>query len=91
MEQARRIHIDIPASDPAICIGDFLVAVGKTKTNSVYHVANVIRVCDRPAQHARRVYLEVLPSELRHAIRRDRDTRLIPFKWNPRFNLRGKR
>lgn len=83
MEKPRRIYYDQPAWAVPPKADDFLVAVGKTKTNSVYHIVSV-RAVPREQLRMVRYYLEVLHSDLITALRRGGDQALYTMRWNKR-------
>lgn len=80
-DRLRKIYIDRPAWDTPIKIDDFLVAVGRTQSNSVYHIAEV-----SPKQRERmvRYHLKVMKTDLLTALRRDNSQQLIPIFWYSR-------
>lgn len=57
---------------------DFIVTIGKTKSNSVYHVLES-KVKER--SNGVRFYLKVLKSDLLTCIKRDNSQAVIPMKW----------
>ncbi len=80
-EKFKKLQIDSPnwgVKEP-IKVDDFLVAIGKNKSNSVYHVAEVTRTQTRG--RTIRQHLKVLKSDLTTALQREPDQTLIPFKW----------
>lgn len=83
METTRSIYIDMAAWEAPPKPDDFVVAVGKTRSNSVYHVATV-RAVPHKARRAVRYHLQVFKSDLLAAIRRDGDQQIITMRWNSR-------
>jgi len=79
----RSLYVDVPSYGEDISVDDFIVAVGKTKTNSVYHVAEA-RVRESPKARMKRCHLKVYKSDLITALSRDSDQKLIPMVWYPR-------
>jgi hypothetical protein len=79
----RKLYIDMAAWEAPPKPDDFLVAVGKTKSNSVYHVATV-RAVPHKTLRAVRYHLQVYRSDLLAAIRRDKEQRIIVIKWHTR-------
>lgn len=84
MEPTRRIYIDMPEWSRAIEVDDFVVAVGRLKSNSVYHVAQV-RPVARPAQRAVRYHLQVYRSSLLDCICRGPEQQVITMRWHTRW------
>lgn len=62
---------------------DFIVAEGKLKSNSVYHVVES-RCKANKAFDLFRWHVKVLKSDLLTALRRDPSQRIIPIVWLPR-------
>ncbi len=83
MEKLKSLYVDTPSWVPAILPDDFIVAVGKTKSNSVYHVVES-KVKANPEKRMVRYYLKVLKTDLILALRRDIDQQLIPMQWYSR-------
>lgn len=79
----RSIHFDQAAWEEPPKADDFLVAVGKTKSNTVYHIVSV-RAVPHKERRAVRYYLRVLHSDLLTAIRREDGQRLMTMRWNSR-------
>ena len=78
------INIDMPYVNGTVEVDDFIVAIGKCKSNSVYHVVKVKRVVPSHGGRVNRYYLDVVNSDLLTALRRESCQRLIPMKWRPR-------
>lgn len=77
----KSLWIDAPSWSDSILVDDFLIAIGKTKSNSVYHVAEVkLKMKGKIVRYT----MKVLKSDLITAIRRESDQRIIPFTWNYR-------
>ena len=81
--ETRRLYIDMAAWEVPPRPDDFLVAVGKTRSNSVYHIATV-RAVPHKTLRAVRYHLQVYKSDLLAAIRRDGDQQIIPMRWHSR-------
>lgn len=81
IDKLKSLYIDMPQWKIGVIVDDFLVAIGKTKSNSVYHVAKVKRIVDKPEKKLIRYYLSVYKSELTTALRRDKTQHLIPIQW----------
>lgn len=73
----------MPTWDIAVKPDDFLVAIGKKQSNSVYHVAES-RSVPRKDKRIIRYYLKVFKSDLTIALQRDLDQKLITIYWYPR-------
>lgn len=82
MEKQKSLYFDSPSWE-SVKVDDFLVAIGKTKSNSVYHIAE-LRSKPIPEKRMTRHYLKVFKSDLITALRRDQDQRLIPMFWYSR-------
>lgn len=79
-----KLYIDMPSwSSDLVMVDDFVVAVGKTKSNSVYHIAEVKPV-PRPEKRITRLYLKVFRSDLLTAIRREPSQKVITIQWYSR-------
>lgn len=83
MEKLKSLYVDSPSWAPAILPDDFIVAVGKTKTNSVYHVVESLPKTNSKKRTVR-YNLKVLNTDLITALRRDVDQQLVPMQWYPR-------
>ena len=79
-DKVKKLYVDSPSWAPIIIPDDFIVAVGKTKSNSVYHIVDSIA---KPTKKKRitRYHLKVLKSDLITALRRDAGQQLIPMQW----------
>ena len=62
---------------------DFIVAIGKTNSNSVYHVISV-RVKEITEKRKIRCHVEVYISDLTTCLKRDQMQKLIPIAWYSR-------
>lgn len=84
MDKLKSLYLDSHQKG-LVRVDDFLVSVGKTKSNSVYHVAEVN---ERPSPRrfaVSRYHMKVYVSDLITACKRDKNTqRLIPFGWYKR-------
>ena len=78
MDQVKKLYVDCPEQQPAVMPDDFIVAVGKTKSNSVCHVAEVKR---KLWKNNIRYHVKVFKSDLITALKRDIDQQLIPMQW----------
>ena len=83
-EQLKSLYFDMHISDTPIEEDDFLVAIGKKQSNSVYHVAQVRHGNLVRNGIARRYYLKVYKSDLPTALRRDPEQRLLTIQWYSR-------
>lgn len=83
MEKVVKLYIDSPQWNPEIKPDDFAVAVGKTKSNSVYHIAEV-RSVPRPDKRIIRYHIKCYRSDLITCLKRDRTQNLIPIVWYKR-------
>ena len=83
MDGLKSLYIDAPTWEEGVKPDDFLVAIGKKQSNSVYHVAEV-RPKPRDNMRMIRYYLKVFKSDLPTAIKRDSDQSIIPIHWYPR-------
>lgn len=81
-DKIKSLYIDCRYDD-IIKADDFIVTIGKRKSNSVYHVA---RIKSRKYIFPDKVryYMEVLVSDLITCLGRDRDQALIPMVWYSR-------
>lgn len=80
IDKPKKLYVDSPAWAPAILEDDFIVAVGKTKSNSVYHVVES-KGKPNPKKRIIRYHIKVLKSDLITALKRDADQQLIPMQW----------
>lgn len=78
------LYIDMPSWSDGVNVDDFIVAVGKKQSNSVYHVAKIKSIVPRKEGRVKRYYMRVYKSDLLTAIRRDDDQKLITITWYPR-------
>ncbi len=81
MDGLRNIYIDMSYDDNPIKRDDFLIAIGKKKSNSVYHVYSVVL---KPKASKIRYHLEVVKCELIDALRREPPQKIQPFYWYSR-------
>ncbi|WP_341215755.1 hypothetical protein [uncultured Wocania sp.] len=58
-----KLYVDCPSWKAPIKVDDFLIYVGKTKSNSVYHVAKV-KYNPKPEKRIFRYHVEVYKSNL---------------------------
>lgn len=80
----KSLYIDMPIWSESVKVDDFLVAVGKKKSNSVYHVAEIKSVIEKPEKRVKRCYIKVLNSDLVTMLSRDSTQRLITITWYKR-------
>lgn len=78
--QYKSLRIDYPSWQPEIQVDDFLVSIGKTKSNSIYHVAGTTKITRRG--RIVRQHMKVVKSDLVTMVRRDNEQKVIPFTWN---------
>ncbi len=89
MEKTVSLYIDCPRGGPAVKIDDFLVAIGKKQSNSVYHVASVRGVA-REGKRVTRYHMQVYHSDLITMLRRDPEQSLITLVWYNRNKKKEK-
>lgn len=82
MEKMKSLHIDM-AQWESLKVDDFLVAVGKTKSNSVYHIAE-IRSVPKLNSKVVRHHVKVFKSDLITMLRRGSDQGFVVIKWYSR-------
>lgn len=82
-DKIRSLYIDCARWNDPVKPDDFLVAIGKKQSNSVYHVAEVK---SKPRAHSRiiRYYLKVFKTDLMTALQRDSSQNLITIFWYSR-------
>lgn len=84
MEKLKSLYVDVPMNYREVKVDDFIVAFGKTKSNSVYHVAEV-KVKERPEHRTTRYYVKCYKSDLLTCCSRDKETqRVIDIVWYSR-------
>lgn len=88
-DSTKSLYIDISFNKFELLADDFLVAIGKTKTNSVYHVLEITSIKQRN-RHMKRVYFKCLKTDLLTALKRDPEQALTPFQWYKREKKNGK-
>lgn len=79
MEKTVKLYIDCPYWFK-VKVDDFLISIGKTKSNSVYHVAE-IRPKEYPEKRIMRYYLKCFKSDLMTALKKDPSQKIIPLHW----------
>lgn len=85
MERLIKLYIDSPIWENSIEVDDFIVAVGKTKSNSVYHIAEVkSKPSPKDKNWLTRFTVKCYKSDLVTALNRDNDQQLIPMQWYSR-------
>ena len=89
MEKTVKLYVDSPSWDPAIKIDDFLIAVGKIKSNSVYHVYTV-RAVPRLSGRIVRYHVECFKSDLMTCLKRGSDQQLCIVTWYDRNKKKKK-
>lgn len=83
MDKLISLYIDCPSWEPPIKADDFLIAVGKLKSNSVYHVFKV-NAKPNPIKRIIRYYVKVFKSDLMNCLKRDECQNIIIIKWYSR-------
>ena len=84
-DKLKSLYVDMPAWSSPIKPDDFVVAVGKQKSNSVYHVVQSKPKNPSPkSERMIRYYLKVLMSSLNDCIKREADQNVIPITWYKR-------
>lgn len=83
MEKLRSLYIDIPNWEEGVKPDDFLVAIGKLKSNSVYHIAEV-RPVPQKNKRITRYYLKVLKADLTIALQKESNQKIVPIHWYSR-------
>lgn len=83
MEKPVSLYVDCPSWERPIEVDDFIIAVSKIKTNSVYHVAEV-RATPKPEKRIIRYNLKCYRSELLTCLKRESHQSLILMKWYSR-------
>ncbi len=80
MEKLKKFYITCPRWVKPLEVDDFIVVIGKTKSNSVYHIAEVK---SKPFHEGVIKYnVKVYVSDLITALKRDPSQQLIPMSWN---------
>jgi len=83
MEKTVSLYVDMPIWANNLKVDDFVVTVGKTKSNSVYHVAEV-RIKASPKTRMKRIYFKSYRSDLLTACKRDKEQSLVVMTWYSR-------
>ena len=83
-DQLKSLYIDLPSWRDPVQVDDFLVAIGKKQSNSVYHVAEVRPPIPKHNGKMNRYHMKVYKSDLVTALKRDDDQQLITLYWYPR-------
>lgn len=83
MENPKKLYIDSPSWSEAINEDDFIVTIGKTKSNSVYHISEV-KAKPRPELRMVRYYVKAFKSDLLTCLQREPHQKLIPITWYSR-------
>lgn len=84
MDKLISIYVDCLRGQAEIKIDDFIIAIGQTKSNSVYHVAQVQSKPSPKNPKMIRHYLKCYRSDLLTALLRDPDQKLYPMTWYKR-------
>ncbi|PKP11940.1 MAG: hypothetical protein CVU09_00130 [Bacteroidetes bacterium HGW-Bacteroidetes-4] len=79
-DKLKKLYVD-SRNDIDIKTDDFIVAIGKTKSNSVYHVVESKK---KERVNGFRYYVKVLASDLITCMKRDSYQALIPIQWYSR-------
>lgn len=83
--KTRKLWIDMPVNESAPRPDDFVVAMSRVKSNSVYLVASARQVLRKvPCLTKRRIAMEVYVVDLATLLRRDADQRIFTMYWYPR-------
>lgn len=82
-DSLKSLYVDMPTWSEGIIEDDFIITIGNTKSNSVYHVYES-KLKIRPNGRVARYYLKVLKSDLITALHRDPGQKLIPMQWYSR-------
>jgi hypothetical protein len=83
VDKLKKLYIDIPLNEEGVNVDDFLVAIGKKQSNSVYHIAEVKSVVNRDGG-LKRYHILVFSTDLITAINRDNTQKIIPVYWYSR-------
>lgn len=75
------LYIDSPRWNPDIKVDDFIITIGVSKSNSVYHVA---KVKSEDKGRTKRHHVKCYRSDLITALKRGSDQELIPMTWYKR-------
>lgn len=86
MDKIRKLYID-GNFNFNIKPDDFLIAIGKNKSNSVYHVVESIK---KIRNNGLRFQIKVFKSDLMICLKRGKTQRLIPFVWYNRNKKPGR-
>lgn len=84
LDKERKLYFDQASFYPAVKADDFLIAVGKKQSNSVYHVLESNPKPSLKHKRMTRYHLKVLKSDLITALKRDDSQLLFPMQWNNR-------
>ena len=82
--ETKSLYVDSLNYDYQVQVDDFFVAIGKLKSNSVYHVAEIVRRHPVKSGRMTRTHMRVVKTDLITALRRDESQVLIPFQWYSR-------
>ena len=82
-DKLKSLYLEQPSWYPPVKADDFLVAIGKTKSNSVYHVYSVSEGKTKKPR-MKKYNMKVFVSDLITALRREPDQALISFYWYKR-------
>jgi hypothetical protein len=77
-DNPRKLYIDTRESRPSIKVDDFIVAIGKKKSNSVYHISEARHKINAGFV---RNSIVAYKTELYIALMRNKDQQLVPVKW----------
>ena len=83
-DELKSLYIDVYRKSNIPRVDDFIIAVSKLKSNSVYHVAEIKSVVPRKEGRVQRYYMRVFKTDLLTAINRDPDQKIITIMWYPR-------
>lgn len=79
MEKPVKLYIDSPAWSAPVSVDDFIITIGKTKSNSVYHVAEVTE--NKRENRTTRYYVKAFRSDLITALNRSGSQKVLPIVW----------
>lgn len=82
-EKLKSLYLDM-ADWNKVKVDDFIVTIGKLKSNSVYHIAEITRIVPNKLKRITRYYVKVFKSDLQIAIMRDKNQSIIPIRWYSR-------
>lgn len=82
-DKPKSLYLDVPRWGEYPEIDDFIISIGKRKSNSVYHISKIKSTTERKNRMIR-FYLEVYKTDLITALNRDKkNQRIITMSWYP--------